>query len=110
MTSEGLGEMFEGDFADTCGGKFPLLLMGERANGQACLDGERGRGRKFSTLQRAKFRILFKSSAVYIFVRMLVWVCVYVCGCECVCVSMHVFIHTFSEEETFSFTFINAFF
>ena len=68
------------------------------------------RERKFSTLQRAKFRILFRSSAVYIFVRMLVWVCVYVCGCECVCVSMHVFIHTFSEEETFSFTFINVLF
>ena len=24
MTSEGLGEMFEGDSADTCAGKFPL--------------------------------------------------------------------------------------
>jgi hypothetical protein len=28
MTSEGLGEMFEGDSADTCGGKFPLTSMG----------------------------------------------------------------------------------
>ena len=28
MTSEGLGEMFEGDSADTCAGKFPLTLMG----------------------------------------------------------------------------------
>ena len=42
MTSEGLGEMFEGDSADTCGGKFPLMLMGGRANGPACADGERG--------------------------------------------------------------------
>ena len=42
MTSEGLGEMFEGDSADTCGGKFPLMLMGGRANGQACTDGGRG--------------------------------------------------------------------
>ena len=28
MTSEGLGEMFEGDSADTCAGKFPLTSMG----------------------------------------------------------------------------------
>ena len=28
MTSEGLGEMFEGDSADMCAGKFPLMLIG----------------------------------------------------------------------------------
>jgi hypothetical protein len=28
MTSEGLGEMFEGDSADMCAGKFPLMLVG----------------------------------------------------------------------------------
>jgi hypothetical protein len=28
MTSEGMGEMFEGDSADTCARKFPLALMG----------------------------------------------------------------------------------
>ena len=28
MTSEGLGEMFEGDFALTYVNKFPLVLMG----------------------------------------------------------------------------------
>jgi hypothetical protein len=28
LTSEGLGEMFEGDSADMCGGKFPLTSMG----------------------------------------------------------------------------------
>ena len=28
MTSKGLGEMFEGDSADTCAGKFPLVSMG----------------------------------------------------------------------------------
>ena len=28
MTSEGLGEVFKGDSADTCAGKFPLTLMG----------------------------------------------------------------------------------
>ena len=38
MPSEGLGEMFEGDFADTCGGKFSLNLMGGRVEGLACTD------------------------------------------------------------------------
>jgi hypothetical protein len=42
MNSEGLGEVFKGDSADTCAGKFPLVSMGGRANGQACADGERG--------------------------------------------------------------------
>ena len=38
MTTEGLGEMFEGDSADTCAGKFPLLSMVGRAEGLACAD------------------------------------------------------------------------
>ena len=38
MTSEGLGEMFERDSADTWAGKFPLVLMGGRAEGLACAD------------------------------------------------------------------------
>ena len=38
MTSEGLGEMFEGDSADTLAGIFPLVLMGGRAEGLACAD------------------------------------------------------------------------
>jgi hypothetical protein len=38
MTSEGLGEMFEGESADMCAGKFPLVLMGGRAEGLACAD------------------------------------------------------------------------
>ena len=38
MTLEGLGEMFEGDSADMCAGKFPLTLMGGRAEGLACAD------------------------------------------------------------------------
>ena len=38
MTSEGLGEMFEGDSADTCAGKFPLVSMGGRVEGLACAD------------------------------------------------------------------------
>ena len=41
-TLEGLGEVFEGDSAGMCAGKFPLVLMGGRANGQVCADGERG--------------------------------------------------------------------
>jgi hypothetical protein len=36
MTSEGLGEMFEGDSKDTCAGKFPLMLMVGRTLGLAC--------------------------------------------------------------------------
>ena len=35
VTSEGLGEMFEGDSADTGAGKFPLALMGVLAPGSA---------------------------------------------------------------------------
>ena len=38
MTSEGLGEMFEGDSADLCAGKFPLVSMGGRADGLTCPD------------------------------------------------------------------------
>ena len=38
MTSEGLGEMFEGDSADTCARKLPLMSMGGRAEGLACAD------------------------------------------------------------------------
>ena len=38
MTSEGLGEMFEGDSADMCAGKFPLVSMGGQAEGLACAD------------------------------------------------------------------------
>ena len=36
MTSEGLGEMFEGDSAETCAKKIPLMLMGGRAEGLEC--------------------------------------------------------------------------
>jgi hypothetical protein len=38
MTSEELGEMFEVDSADMCAGKFPLVLIGGRAEGLACSD------------------------------------------------------------------------
>ena len=36
MTSEGLGEMFKGNSADTCGRQFSLMSMGGRAEGLAC--------------------------------------------------------------------------
>jgi hypothetical protein len=35
MTSEGLGEMFKEDFEDMCAAKFPLVSMGDRAEGLA---------------------------------------------------------------------------
>ena len=38
MTSEGLGEMFEGDSADMCAGKYPLVSMGGQVEGLACGD------------------------------------------------------------------------
>ena len=38
MTSEGLGEMFEGDSADMGAGKFPQVSMGGRAEGLASAD------------------------------------------------------------------------
>ena len=39
MTSEGLGETFEGDSADMCAGKFPLVSIGdERRVSRACAD------------------------------------------------------------------------
>ena len=38
MTSEGLGEMFEGDSVDTCAGKFLLMLMGGKAESLECAD------------------------------------------------------------------------
>ena len=40
MTSEELGDTFEGYSADTCGRKFTLMSMGGRAEGQACADPE----------------------------------------------------------------------
>ena len=48
MTSEGLGEMFKGDFADTCVDKFPLVSMGGQAEGQVFTDPEQGNDHLFS--------------------------------------------------------------
>jgi hypothetical protein len=38
MTSEGLGEMVEGDSGDMCAGKFPIVSLGVRAQGLVCAD------------------------------------------------------------------------
>ena len=40
MTSDGLGEMFKGDSAETCAGKFPLMSMGVQAEGLVLADPE----------------------------------------------------------------------
>ena len=50
MTSEGLGEMFEGDSADTCAGKSLLMSTGGQAEGLARTPGSEdphGRELKF---------------------------------------------------------------
>ena len=46
MTSEGLGEMFEGDSADTCAGKFPLMSMGAKRRVSRAQTRERGPHRR----------------------------------------------------------------
>ena len=48
MTSEGLEEMFEDDFADRCAKKIPLMSMGGQAKGLVCADsGALFKGLKF---------------------------------------------------------------
>ena len=72
MTSEGLGEMFEGDSADMCAGKFPLVSMGGQAEGLACADlGARtpigASGNLSQTNGHYTFRIKGNTSKLYIF-------------------------------------------
>ena len=38
MSFYGLDEMFEGDSADMCGRKFPIMSMGGRVEGLACIE------------------------------------------------------------------------
>ena len=38
MTSEGMGEMFEDDFANMSTKKYPLMLMGSLVGGLSCAD------------------------------------------------------------------------
>ena len=42
MTSEGLRDMFQGDFADTCGEKNIACVEEDKWTRQTCVDGERG--------------------------------------------------------------------
>ena len=58
MTFEGMGEMFEGDSADTCAKKIPLVSMGGRAEGLACADP----GARTSIGASGNFLIVFKFS------------------------------------------------
>ena len=77
MTSEELGEMFEGDSADMCTVKFPLMLMGGRANGQACADGEQGPHRrewKFVNKNQSKYYCLNKSDSTPNPIFLLQWI------------------------------------
>jgi hypothetical protein len=54
MTSEGLVAVFKGDSAEMCGGKFPLVLMGGRADRQACA------GARTPISASEKFSLIFK--------------------------------------------------
>ena len=60
MTSEGLGEMFEGDSADMCAGKFPLVSMGGRAEGLAYGDP----GARTPYLRYRKFELVIGLSKI----------------------------------------------
>ena len=66
MTSEGLGEMFEGNSADTRAGKFPLVLMGDGVESLACADlGARtpiGASRNFSSVISLPSKIIMNVS------------------------------------------------
>ena len=50
MTSQGLGEMFEGDSADTCAETFPLVSMGGQEDVLACTWTQDIRKTKFDLL------------------------------------------------------------
>ena len=54
MTSEGLGEMFEGDSADTCAGKFPLTAMGAERRVSRAQTRERGPHRRERNFQASQ--------------------------------------------------------
>ena len=59
MPSEGLGEVFKGDSADTCAEKFPLVLMGGRANGaQTVSEDPHRRERKFTPFHKWKVPVV----------------------------------------------------
>ena len=74
MTSEGLGEMFEGDSADTCAGKFPFTSMGADWRISHAQTRERGphrRERKFLYLQDGKLAWLFHPNILWAYVQLI---------------------------------------
>jgi hypothetical protein len=78
MTSEGLGELFKGDSANMCAGKFPFVLMVGRANGQVCAEGERGQpsvranifNNSFEDLMPVLTKINLESNILYLVTEM----------------------------------------
>ena len=56
--------MFEGDSADTCAGKFPLVSMGGRVEGLACADPEART--PIVNENSSVFKIIFPYSYIYI--------------------------------------------
>ena len=63
MTSDGLGDMLEGqgDSADMCGGKFPLMLIEGRAEGLVCSEP----GARTPIAVRGHFIPMFQTFAFY---------------------------------------------
>ena len=87
MTSEGLGEMFEGYSADTRAGKFPLVSMGGWSEGLACEDpgartpiGASGNFFFIFLLVSSRYKNQLPRSALKVSVGWWVWVVVVGCG------------------------------
>jgi hypothetical protein len=57
MTYDGLGNMIEGDFADTCDKQFPLMSMGCQAEGPACA-GDQGTRTPISVSRNLKLNCI----------------------------------------------------
>ena len=64
MTPRGLGELLKGDSADMCAGKFPLVSMGGRAEGLACID----RGARTPIGASGNFENVISSSVVVVII------------------------------------------
>jgi hypothetical protein len=67
MTSEGLGEMFEDDSADTCAGKFTFMSMGPEWRVLRAQTRERGphrRERKFLSLSSSGSLLILPEGVV----------------------------------------------
>ena len=64
MTSQGLGEMFQGDYADMCAGKFPLLSMGAEQRVSRAQTRERGPHRREGKFHK-RMLFLLKASLTF---------------------------------------------